>query len=51
MAALYDEHSGGTFDPSVVRPAVDALAELAGDGAALEFAVGTSRIALPYEKL
>src|SRR4051794_31034288 len=35
------------FDPDVIRPAVDLLAELAGDGAALEFAVGTGRIALP----
>ena len=35
------------FDPAVVGPAVDRLAELAGDGAALEFAVGTGRIALP----
>src|SRR4051794_378855 len=35
------------FDPDVVGPAVDLLAELAGDGAALEFAVGTGRIALP----
>src|SRR5688572_7909664 len=35
------------FDPAVLGPAVDALAGLAGDGAALEFAVGTGRIALP----
>ena len=35
------------FDPAVVGPAVDLLAELAGDGAALEFAIGTGRIALP----
>ena len=35
------------FDPAVVGPAVDALAELAGDGGALEFAIGTGRIALP----
>ena len=47
VAAVYDEHSGGMFDPSVIEPAVDALAELAGDGAVLEFAVGTGRIALP----
>jgi SAM-dependent methyltransferase len=47
VAAVYDEHSAGMFDPAVVGPAVDRLAELAGDGAALEFAVGTGRIALP----
>ena len=35
------------FDPAVVGPAVDLLAELAGDGDALEFAIGTGRIALP----
>ena len=43
----YDAHSGGMFDPAVVGPAVDPLAELAGDGGALEFAIGTGRIALP----
>jgi SAM-dependent methyltransferase len=47
VAAGYDEGSALWFDPNVVGPAVDRLAELAGDGAALEFAVGTGRIALP----
>jgi hypothetical protein len=47
VAAGYDEHSTSMFDPAVVEPAVDRLAELAGDGAALEFAIGTGRIALP----
>jgi SAM-dependent methyltransferase len=47
VAAIYDQHSAGMFDPAVVDPAVDRLAELAGDGAALEFAIGTGRIALP----
>ena len=47
VAATYDEHSAGMFDPAVVGPAVEMLAELAGDGAALEFAIGTGRIALP----
>jgi hypothetical protein len=47
VAAGYDEDSTGMFDPAVVGPAVETLAELAGDGAALEFAVGTGRIALP----
>src|SRR3954452_6450915 len=35
------------YDPAVLGPAIETLAELAGDGAALEFAVGTGRIALP----
>ena len=47
VAAVYDEHSGTMFDPAVVDPAADTLAELAGDGGALEFAIGTGRIALP----
>ena len=47
VAAVYDEHSASMFEPAVVGRAVDRLAELAGDGGALEFAVGTGRIALP----
>jgi SAM-dependent methyltransferase len=47
VASVYDAHSAVMFDPAVVGPAVDTLAELAGDGAALEFAIGTGRIALP----
>jgi SAM-dependent methyltransferase len=46
-AASYDQSTGPEFDPDVIRSTVDFLAELAGDGAALEFAVGTGRIALP----
>src|SRR5688500_4105618 len=47
IAARYDADSAGMFDPAVVEPAADLLAELAGDGEALEFAIGTGRIALP----
>jgi hypothetical protein len=47
VAARYDEHTAAMFDPAVVEPAVDFLAGLAGEGAALEFAIGTGRIALP----
>ena len=47
VAARYDESSGSMFDPEVLGPTVDLLAELAGDGAALELAVGTGRVALP----
>jgi SAM-dependent methyltransferase len=49
VAARYDESSeiAGMFDPEVVDPVVDLLAELAGDGRALELGIGTGRIALP----
>jgi SAM-dependent methyltransferase len=47
VAALYDESSRDMFAPDVLRATVDVLAELAGDGAALEFAIGTGRVALP----
>jgi SAM-dependent methyltransferase len=47
VAARYDETSAWMFDPAVVEPAVDLLASLAGDGAALELGIGTGRIALP----
>ncbi len=47
VAQSYDESLEKMFDPSVINPAVEVLAELAGDGRALEFAIGTGRIALP----
>ena len=47
VAARYDESSADMFDPEVVGPAVDLLAELAGNGRALELGIGTGRIALP----
>ncbi|MGY1650015.1 class I SAM-dependent DNA methyltransferase [Geodermatophilus sp. SYSU D01119] len=47
VAEHYDESSAGMSDPAVVDPAVDLLADLAGDGAALEFGIGTGRLALP----
>ena len=42
VAADYDDRSGPPSDETV-----DFLAELAGDGAALEFAIGTGRVAVP----
>lgn len=45
-AARYDTASG-MFDPEVVTPTVDRLATLAGEGRALEFAIGTGRVAVP----
>jgi SAM-dependent methyltransferase len=47
VARTYDESVGQMSDPAAVEPAVAVLAELAGDGRALEFAIGTGRIALP----
>jgi hypothetical protein len=47
VAEVYDDSSAALFAPEVLGPAVDLLAELAGDGAALEFAIGTGRVALP----
>jgi SAM-dependent methyltransferase len=47
VAARYDEDSAPMFGPDVLGLTVDLLAELAGDGAALELAVGTGRVALP----
>ena len=46
-AAHYDETSGDKFTPEILGPTVDLLAELAGPGPALEFAIGTGRVALP----
>jgi hypothetical protein len=38
------------FEPHIVEPAVRFLADLAGDGAALELGIGTGRIALPLNR-
>ncbi|MDT0183650.1 class I SAM-dependent methyltransferase [Microbacterium sp. ARD31] len=46
-AATYDEDSAFMFDPEVLDPAVDFLAALAGEGRALELAIGTGRVAIP----
>jgi len=48
VAATYDDGFEGQFDPAVIDVTADALAGLAGPGGrALEFAIGTGRIALP----
>jgi len=46
IASTYEDDAA-MFDPTVVDPAVDFLVGLAGDGRALEFGIGTGRIALP----
>jgi SAM-dependent methyltransferase len=50
VAARYDESSADMFDPEVVDPVVEFLAELAGGGRALELGIGTGRIALPLAR-
>jgi SAM-dependent methyltransferase len=47
VAARFDERYADIDSAPVVDPMVDFIAELAGDGAALELGVGTGRIALP----
>ena len=50
VAERYDDSVADMFEPAVVDPAVDLLAELAGEGAALELGIGTGRIALPLTR-
>ena len=47
VAARYDDSTGEYFDKAVIESTVDFLGEHSGDGAALELAIGTGRIALP----
>ncbi|GAA1950419.1 class I SAM-dependent methyltransferase [Microbacterium deminutum] len=46
-ARRFEDDSADMFAPEVVEPAVDMLARLAGAGPALEFAIGTGRVAIP----
>ena len=47
VAAHYDEDTAAMSTPEAIRPVVDFLAERAGDGPALELAIGTGRVAVP----
>jgi SAM-dependent methyltransferase len=47
VASVYDEDEAEMFDPAVLGPTVDFLADLAGARPALELAIGTGRVALP----
>ncbi len=47
IAATYDAKWPELFEPAVVDPAVSFLAGLARSGTALEFGIGTGRLALP----
>lgn len=47
IARVHDEVYRSKFEPSVLGPILDLLTKLARGGPALEFAVGTGRVALP----
>jgi len=50
IAKRYEDLWPELFDPAVVDPAVNFLAERADTGAALELGIGTGRIALPLSR-
>ena len=50
VAEVYDETYSAKFEPAVLDPIVERLAELSRGGPALEFAVGTGRVALPLPR-
>lgn len=50
VAATYDEGDGEAFAPEVVDPIVEFLVGIAEGGCALEFGIGTGRIALPLAR-
>ncbi len=50
VAARYDDSVHDPTELAAVESVVDFLAELAGDGAALELGIGTGRIALPLAR-
>ncbi len=47
VASSYDQPGTGMFTVGVIDATVDCLVELSGGGPALEFAIGTGRIAVP----
>lgn len=49
-AKSYDTPGTGMFDPVLLAQTVDRLAELAAGGPALEFAIGTGRVAIPLSE-
>ena len=50
IASSYEAKWPELFDPAVVDPAVDFLAEQAGAGPALELGIGTGRLAIPLRR-
>ncbi|MEU5464209.1 class I SAM-dependent DNA methyltransferase [Streptomyces althioticus] len=49
-AERYDAEDTEMFSAAVLGPTVDFLAALAGDGRALEFAIGTGRVGVPLRE-
>jgi SAM-dependent methyltransferase len=49
-AKQYDTPGEGMFSPEVLAPTVEVLSQLAGDGPAIEFAIGTGRVAIPLSE-
>jgi SAM-dependent methyltransferase len=49
-AKSYDTPGTGMFDPALLDQTADRLAALAAGGAALEFAIGTGRVAIPLSE-
>ncbi len=49
-ARTYDTPGSGMFASDVLGPTVDRLVSLAGTGRALEFAIGTGRVAVPLRQ-
>ncbi len=50
IAARYDDSTREMFSQDMVEPVVDFLLERSGGGRALEFGIGTGRIALPLAR-
>lgn len=50
VAQRYDTPGEGMFAPEVLSPTVEFLAALTGDEPALEFAIGTGRVAFPLSE-
>ncbi|RZT20076.1 acetyltransferase (GNAT) family protein [Kribbella sp. VKM Ac-2569] len=50
VAERYDTPGDGMFSADVLRPTVQRLAGLADGGRALEFAIGTGRVAVPLSE-
>ncbi|MFF7816017.1 class I SAM-dependent DNA methyltransferase [Streptomyces sp. NPDC007945] len=49
-AERYDTEEAEASSPAALGPALDFLAGLAGDGRALEFAIGTGRVGIPLRE-
>jgi SAM-dependent methyltransferase len=50
VAATYDDDGDSMFSAEVLGPTVEFLANLVGDGAALELGIGTGRVAVPLAR-